>query len=427
MASSGSWHCAVRWRRRRLHILGVALTLACADDPAGPDPAIIEAGRAAFAEHCASCHTARDGFDLAFFGFAASDIIRRGVKHVDEPTARSIVSYIESLGVRPIGREVAPFQPGRAVAPDDARFWGALFGTSGWPASLSAAGLAAIDPRTVDVPLVLPLWSVEEEDTDWLPVAPLADVMDTGNALDHAIESYYAAPSGASLLTLVARFEEKSAAPGNVCHGPAAAVPARDCFEARRWISALAALHFLRNPGEPVPIEVADLWWNTGEAAILVFLRETAKHPRRMASSWLYLAWTFAPHRFPDPGGYLIQFLVNDGYPRFAAFVTLRRMVSVEPIYNALPAQRFEDALIAIRSAPAEFRADVAEFEFRFLRDWLDRPAAAAELRNAEPEILVRLIFAEVERLPASLVPEPRRQSLAALRDALLTRLLQAR
>jgi hypothetical protein len=386
---------------------------------------VLEAGRAAFAEHCASCHTARDGFDLAIFGFPASDIIRRGVKHVDEQTANNIVAYVESLNVRPLGRQSPPFQPGRRIADNDQQFWNSLFGTDAWPANLSAASLSAVDARVVDVPLTLPLWSVEEEDTDWLPVAPLASLMDVGDALSRALEAYYAAPSNTSLLEAVARFVERSVAPGNVCHGAAGFVRARDCFEAHRWMSALAAVHFLRAQDDHVPIEVADLWWNTGEAAILVFLRESGQHPRRMASAWLYLAYTFAPHRFPDPGGYLIQFLVNDGYPRFAAFVALRRMVAPEPIHNALPAQRFEDALIAIRSAPAQLRGDVADFEFRFLHDWLDQPGAAESLRNAEPALLVRLIFAEIEALPAAVVPASRRQSLALLRDALLTRLLR--
>ncbi len=64
------------------------------ESPMGPagTPANPLLGRSAFARECAQCHAAADGFDLAFFSFTDTTIIRRAVKHVDTATARDIVS-----------------------------------------------------------------------------------------------------------------------------------------------------------------------------------------------------------------------------------------------------------------------------------------------------------------------------------------------
>ncbi|MFN2420490.1 MAG: hypothetical protein ABR527_03835, partial [Gemmatimonadota bacterium] len=53
------------------------------EEPPPAPPADVVAGRAAFTTVCAACHSSRDGFDLAFFGFSDSTIVRRAVFHVD--------------------------------------------------------------------------------------------------------------------------------------------------------------------------------------------------------------------------------------------------------------------------------------------------------------------------------------------------------
>ena len=92
--------CFPRWWRRELasgrgsdsrrhgisipRIVFTVLVVGCtADaDPTAPLPETIAAGRSAWAAECAPCHTARDGFDIARFGFADADIVQRALGHV---------------------------------------------------------------------------------------------------------------------------------------------------------------------------------------------------------------------------------------------------------------------------------------------------------------------------------------------------------
>ncbi|MBI4513785.1 MAG: hypothetical protein HY702_06705, partial [Gemmatimonadetes bacterium] len=82
-------------------------------EPTGPEPFTPSAlrGHAAFVASCAPCHSTRDGFDLAFFAFTDTTIVRRAVNHVDTATALDIVAHIRSLDVKPVTRHVRPFQP----------------------------------------------------------------------------------------------------------------------------------------------------------------------------------------------------------------------------------------------------------------------------------------------------------------------------
>jgi mono/diheme cytochrome c family protein len=406
------------------------VTLAgCADEnPAAPPPEAIAAGREAFATECAICHTARDAFDLAFFGFADADIVRRAVKHVDESTANEIVAWVHSLDVTPVGRTTAPFQPGSEIVFDDTTFWRAVFDTGGWPDELTPAGLRAIDVRNVSVPLRMPLWSVEEATTDWLPDVPLDSMLleHAGGALRNAIEAYHAAPSPVALGTAIERFREASERPDGPCFGQEGAeARARECFEARRWMSALAAVDALRrNPApDSVAVDVLDLWWDTGKVAQSVFFHEGGQHPLEMVASWLYMAWSFRPTRFSNEGGYLEQFLQLSGRQRMAAFTALRRMVAAEDVHEALPAQRFGDAYIAAARCPQEIRAGVVRFAFEFLDDWLDENAPLDAESRAEATILVERMYDDVSKLPPGMIEAGQLAAIATLRDRLLSRI----
>ncbi|HAC06969.1 MAG TPA: hypothetical protein DCF71_14060, partial [Gemmatimonadetes bacterium] len=103
-------------------------------------------GHEAFLAECANCHASQDGFDLAFFSFPDSTIVRRALGHVDAPTADDIVAYIRTLMVDPVGRFEASFQPGGEVLADDLEFAMRLFGADAWPSGMTTADLLAIDP-----------------------------------------------------------------------------------------------------------------------------------------------------------------------------------------------------------------------------------------------------------------------------------------
>ncbi|HEX9108963.1 MAG TPA: hypothetical protein VF832_17070, partial [Longimicrobiales bacterium] len=146
-------------------------------------------GSAAFAASCSGCHASGDGHDLAFFNFTDTTIIRRAVKHVDTLTAYDIVAHIRALGVRPASETVRLFQPGDEVLAGDVAFATRLFGADAWPAALTSAGLAAIDPKTVEVAVPFPHWSDEHANTDWMPdsALPASILDDQGQAARAAI------------------------------------------------------------------------------------------------------------------------------------------------------------------------------------------------------------------------------------------------
>src|SRR5688572_2895560 len=113
-----------------------------------PDPV---AGRVAFETSCAGCHMSRDGWDLAYFGFADSTIVRRALKHVPLETARDIAAHIRSLQVAPVGRLARPFQPGGTRLADDRAFAMEIFGADDWPAEIDAAKISTANARSSEI------------------------------------------------------------------------------------------------------------------------------------------------------------------------------------------------------------------------------------------------------------------------------------
>ena len=380
-------------------------------------------GRAAFVTSCSGCHTTRDAFDIAHFGFASSDIVRRALAHVSRQTAEDIAAYVRSLGIQAVGRDARPFQPGKRVLASDAEFWQSTFGTSGWPANLTPAALRAIDPRRLSVPIALPRWSSEADESDWLPETPLSEQLlgAQNGVLRSAIDAYYAAPTQANLLAAIATFVQvTNGANGSLCYGEAGNhTQPRECFEARRWMAALAAQHFLRPGAGALPIEVMDLFWSTGEAAVTVYQRERG-HPYSIAWGWLYLAYSFAPTRFKEDNGYLGQFLQSDRFEWLATFTALRRMVDENDVHSGLAAQRFWDAALAVNRAPFGQKGNVAEFAYPFLLDWL---TARTPLDSAAREQAKTFLKFTQDNVLQDRVEQAQLDRLTSLQDQLLARL----
>ncbi len=133
----------LRYRPRSIALVSVLLgaLTGCGDDLVGPGeppegPPDVPtgdaiAGRVAFVEECGTCHSALDGFDVAFFGFPDTTIVRRAVHHVDTATALDIVAHIRSFDIRQATRTTRVFQPQQALLGSDLDFALGLFGQDG--------------------------------------------------------------------------------------------------------------------------------------------------------------------------------------------------------------------------------------------------------------------------------------------------------
>lgn len=362
------------WLILPLLVVGGCGDVAAPSPTPGPDAS---RGEVAFRQSCAPCHASRDGYDLALFGFPEFDIVRRGVAHVDTATARDIAAHIRSIPVTPAPADTRLFQPGDGLIQSDVEMWEELFGTTGWPASLDPVDLAAVDPRKMAIPLGLPTWSNEQLETDWMPERPLpVPVLEAeGGIVGGALDAYYASPSLERLTALLDAFRQvtedrEDLTSDKLCRGEAATHPeAEDCFEARRWMSSLAALHLLRyGMPDDLPTTVVRTWWETGEAATSVRFGPGSGEPGRVraVAQWLYLGFTFGPDEFQERNGYVGQHLQNLGYERLAVFSYLRRMVGSGRAQQG-HYQRYIDGWYAVGRAPAELVADVAKFAFEYL------------------------------------------------------------
>lgn len=369
-----------------------ALALAaagCSDSPAAPGgggdgpSGNIAAGHAAFVKSCAGCHSSRDGFDLAFFAYPDSAIVRRAVKHVTESAALDIAAYIRSLGPARSDRNARLFQPGERTVGTDIQFAVDLFGADEWPADLTPAELAAIDPRDVPVAFALPTWSSETNDFDWLPDVPIAEELldwDPGSPALRSARTYlddyyhdYRTEDLELALTALRDAVHSRHNPEAPCHGVTSDTPpqqVRACFEALRWIASLAAQHVLRAGLDPVPEELHRAWWDVGEG-----LRRADPGtvpiddiPLQRAA-WLYVAWVF------DPGNerrqavhYSTRPFADLGLPRHATFHSLRAMVA-RPHASVVA---YDDLHQAVEHAPSHWTYAVLKFGYEHLLARID-------------------------------------------------------
>jgi len=372
----------------------IALLLGCAqaDGPADPsppppppppvpmpDPAL---GRAAFERECSTCHASRDGFDLRFFRFTDTTIIRRAVGHVDTTTARDIVAYIHTVPAPTQPEETRLFQPGGVPLSGDLDFAVALFGRDGWPAELTSAQLMAIDPRGVRIAARLPIWSDEGTNLDWMPDQPLPEAILTyqGGLAAGAIAGYRAFPTRENLGRAVTALRTSDRATANLgapcLLEDTVRVNYLQCFEVRRWTSTLVALHLLRyGMDQNLGTQIHDVWWDVGNAArrSRSSRAEPVPNPVENWATWMFLGWSFDPsqHASVYTGGGFRQL----GLMRHATFIALRSQVA-RPRNSSSP---YDDAVNAVNFAPATWTTSVATFGLRHLLERLqagERPSA---------------------------------------------------
>jgi mono/diheme cytochrome c family protein len=388
-----------------------------------PPPADVTAGLAVFTEVCAACHSSRDGFDLAFFGFPDSTIVRRAVFHVDSGAARDIAAHVRTLGAAGAARGARIFQPGGAVLTSDVDFAVRLFGADAWPADMTTERLLALDPLEIAVAVPFPRWSGEADNLDWMPDRPLPEaILDArGGIPRRALERYYGSPTLENLVAAVTALRGADrdpldpAAPCARIGGEGPVADGTGCFEVRRWTSTLAAQHMLRGgvTGRLHP-SLHDAWWDAGNAARLGTAGEIVDHRVANWASWMLLGWVFEPGRHASV--YTGNGLLQSGLPRHAAFVALRSQVA-RPRGGEAP---FADAAQAARLAPPHWTFDATRFAYGHLLERLatgDRPAGAELLAEARSHAQQAYAAAALK------VTAVQRAELARLRDQILAAL----
>ena len=370
----------------RRAVLALGCAVAACDSPAAPvvadadEPVVAERrasptlGHVAFLAECASCHASRDGFDLAFFSFPDSTIIRRALGHVDNTTAFDIAAYINSLEVAPVGRFEQSFQPGGVELTSDVEFATILFGSDAWPSELTTAELLAIDPREVPVALAFPRWSFEESNLDWMPDDPFPEglLRHSDDRAGGALRRYQATGTAHDLyaaamaLRIAERDRMSTAAPCQLDE-PVRFKP-DECFQARRWTASLVGQHMLRSgSSEPMHFSLHDTWWDAGNVARKSLVhRMPIENAEENWAVWMYLGWAFAPERHAST--YLATALVRQDLPRHATFHALRSQVARVASTGA----PYKDLHTAVRMAPRPWVADVAGFSLRNLIERLE-------------------------------------------------------
>ncbi|HMB90205.1 MAG TPA: hypothetical protein VKP65_05115 [Rhodothermales bacterium] len=278
-------------------------------------------GDLSFRTRCGTCHASRNGLDIAFFNFSDEDIIRRGVVHVDTATVLAIRDYIRSIqaNLTTVDRETELFRPGSEKLASDRDVAITLFGKDAWPRNLTVEELQSIDPRDIALSVPFPTWSSESTENDWVAETPLdASILSAqGELVRSRLVAYYETRSDVALRHLVDDFEQVATQPGFACEGTPGFHPRPlACFEARRWMASLTAMHLIQQGiTRSVPEYIADLWWRVGEAGVSWSLgpgnpASSAERlrRRRVTNSWLTLSWIYDPARVGDNEAYLSEF-----------------------------------------------------------------------------------------------------------------------
>lgn len=396
---------------------------ACSDSQQSlMDPAITAAdpvlGRMSFEQSCSGCHASHDGFDIKTFGFTDTTIIRRAVKHVDSSTARNIVAYIRGLNAPPMDQHVRLFQPKAAPLSTDVEFAMALFGRDAWPDDMTTASLAAIDPRTVQIAVKLPVWADEASNMDWMPDFAIPDgILDYNGGLAAAtIAGYAAAPTKENLVRAVNALRNADRATAN-SSAPClledtVRVRFRDCFETRRWTATLIAAYMLRNGmNQNLGGDVHDMWWDVGNAARQSRRDKTlpVANAEQNWTSWMYLGWSFDPSRHSS--FYLGTGFKTLGLMREATFVALRSEVARPR--NSMNV--YEDVLNAERFAPASWTTAATSFALRHLNERLAtgevptdatlKATAISQINTALTEVYKKVSTADKAKIDALAQP----------------------
>jgi hypothetical protein len=377
-------------------------------------------GLEAFRTECASCHSTGDGFDLAFFGFPDTTIVRRALGHVDMPTSLDIVAHVRSLRAPESDRNANVFQPEGRVLMSDQAFAFELFGVDRWPATLTSADLLDMDPRKIPVAIALPKWSVEDSNVDWMPDVGMSTDVLTFMDGDLALDAYRSVPNEANLLQAILRLRVGAAHPDNptapcVFFQEGRQVEYVRCFQNQRWIASLGAQHMLRRNDDYLDALAHDAFWAVGFTAREAVVRGDVLFENGLENwaSWMWTGWIFEPGNHSS--FYSAQGAAEMGLSRHATFLTLRSQVA-RPTGSFQP---YHDVANAARFSPEPWTASAVAFGLRHLVERLEagevptrfpQDTGMSELRD---NVSLAYLIA-VRRDPSSA------QQLAELRDRVL-------
>jgi hypothetical protein len=378
-------------------------------------------GSIAFENNCSSCHASRDGFDLALFSFMDTTIIRRALKHVDESTSLDILAHIRHLKVHETKREESsPFQPGGRRLDTDYEFAINIFGADEWPAWLTSEGLRLLDMRKTEVAVNFPVWSIEENNLDWMPDEPISDFLfnyKNGRARK-ALDKFYRERSVLTLIDAVDAFSDGDRDPNNpdapCIMNPMEQLRPKECFNARRWAASLGGQYMLRHGLDaPVHREIHRVWWDVGNVA-----RKSVRNDidNRIDNwvSWMWMGWAFEPAAHSSV--YLSQGLELKGMLRHATLHILKSQV--ERGRNST--RPYGDLKNVSRFAPDAWLMNAMEFGYRHLLERLEdgeHPTSASGVTSAIT-LTERAYSDAVKRLTAD-----QATVLVALRDQVLDHL----
>ena len=339
-------------------------------------------GEQLFAENCAVCHVARDGWDLQAFAMPDTMIHRRAMAHVAEQGAFDIIRFVHSGDVQRLSgsalgqAEVPPFQPGGQVVASDRAFAEQLFGADRWPAELTAEELLAIDPQTLPVPLPMPRWSVEETVQDWMPNEPLPTHIESASAVQSALDQYRITPSDANLVRVLRAFDrvttEGEKFPGE--HGTGSRADFWMSFDLYRWVAVLAAQHLMRDgrtaltvdrvDGRPVEerhVGLTSPWWRVGDIMrrFDAFRDDAPADVYQTAARWFYVAWSLRQDVVGHEQKYMSVALDRGfGLKRLSAFSLAYGIVAGAPNNHYL----YTDLIAVHRHTPPHWQADLMIF-----------------------------------------------------------------
>lgn len=314
-------------------------------------------GKELFRAECSACHANIDGWDFKAFAFPDTMIHRRALDHVDFQEGLDIVSFIQSQDIpsRPntsMGvSEMPPFQPGDRILDSDHEFAIELFGQDQWPEHITPEDLTEYDPTQVSLPFALPRWSVEEDESDWLPEKPLPDRILVSGEVERQMEVYQQNRSDENLIRLWrairANDEKADRFPPDI--------ESRyiEALEVKRWVSTLMATHAMRSGDEIAKMKelvsmtvdgkptkdlhhspISEMWavgdiFRSGNSHIFSepYVNDI-REPAALASKWFYVSWQFSQMQSDFSLRYFTNVLSNFGYERVGAYILGYTIVS---------------------------------------------------------------------------------------------------
>jgi hypothetical protein len=328
-------------------------------------------GKELFNTVCAQCHSSGDAWDLQAFAMPDTMVHRRALIHVNRQESFDIIKFIRSESVEPFegaqlgNRELPPFQPGDKILVSDKQFAQEVFGQDQWPEDLKPSDLEGMDISDIPIPFELPRWSIEHDESDWLPTDKLPPRIADKAEFESAIEAHQSNPTNSNFLDVYEAIH-------NVDRGHDDRYPFEESdppeemievYELNRWISSFVGQHMVRKDradpdgylqwmkdqygdreGDRWQVDglhksLASEMWAVGDIMRMYGpdsdrrmspkYGEDEVYIKSVVSKWFYLAWMLNQKGQTDFDVlYFPRLLDTAGYGRIATFVAGHMIVN---------------------------------------------------------------------------------------------------